>query len=367
MTAPQKDPARLRWPISLTACAVALTMLASACTGDDQTVSPTAASTPVATATSIAPLTSGSPTMAPTTEAPTSTGPTTSTTSATTSTTLAPTTTAAPTTTLPAIAPLNPALGALGSHGGAETSRLQQRLLELGFWLTGVDGQYGPTTRQAVLAFQKYYGLKRSGTVDSATAAQVSSVTARVQARTGSGSTVEIDKDRQVLFIVQNGLTVWAINTTTGNGQYYLEQNQKDATKFEAGRAVTPSGRFKIYRQRPDGWWEGDLGKIYRPKYFNGGEAMHGMSNVPAYPASHGCVRVSIPAMDMIWGLDFVTKGLPVWVYGNDVDARNKPISPPPPTTVPPSTSTTTTTTVPASSSTTTTSSSIPSTPPTSP
>jgi len=31
---------------------------------------------------------------------------------------------------------------------------------------------------------------------------------------------------------------------------------------------------------------------IYYPSYFSGGFAIHGSASVPAYPASHGCVRV---------------------------------------------------------------------------
>jgi N-acetylmuramoyl-L-alanine amidase len=31
---------------------------------------------------------------------------------------------------------------------------------------------------------------------------------------------------------------------------------------------------------------------MYRPNYFYGGYAVPGMTSVPAYPASHGCVRM---------------------------------------------------------------------------
>ncbi|MEK7411268.1 MAG: L,D-transpeptidase, partial [Actinomycetota bacterium] len=74
-------------------------------------------------------------------------------------------------------------------------------------------------------------------------------------------------------------------------------------------------GKFKINRERPNGWWVGDLGQIYRPKYFSGGIAIHGSYSVPAYPASHGCVRISTAAMDMIWDLDLLPRGTTVWVY----------------------------------------------------
>jgi len=79
---------------------------------------------------------------------------------------------------------------------------------------------------------------------------------------------------------------------------------------------VTPVGIFKIDRERPDGWWIGDLGQIYRPKYFSGGVAIHGSMSVPAYPSSHGCVRVTTKAMDFIWDNDILPRGTQVLVYG---------------------------------------------------
>ena len=33
-----------------------------------------------------------------------------------------------------------------------------------------------------------------------------------------------------------------------------------------------------------------------------GGVAVHGAPRVPNYPASHGCIRVVNPVMDLIWG-----------------------------------------------------------------
>ena len=268
---------------------------------------------------------------------------TTSTSTTSTSTTTVPPATT--TTTTLAVPLLDRAIAAVGSRDGEETVRVQQRLLEAGFWLVAVDGDYGHTTKQAVMAFQKYYGLKATGKVDDNTALALTQVSTWPVARsTEQGTIVEVDKDRQVLMIVVNGRVLWVLNTSTGSGQWFLEQNQKDLTKWELGRSITDSGRFKINRERSNGWWAGDLGEIYRPKYFNGGIAIHGSRSIPNYPASHGCVRVSTAAMDMIWETGILPKGTPVWVYGNDIEAENeKPEMP----------TTTTSTSVPALESTT--------------
>ena len=104
-------------------------------------------------------------------------------------------------------------------------------------------------------------------------------------------------------------------NTSTGSGIPYEAQNKNDPTKIETGDAQTPEGLFKTTRERPEGWWEGDLGKIYRPKYFVGGVAVHGMTSVPNHPASHGCVRLSTMAMDFIWDQNLIPLHTVVWVH----------------------------------------------------
>lgn len=222
---------------------------------------------------------------------------------------------------VPVAAPEAP-FAAVGNNGGDETARIQQRLLDLGFWHAGVDGSYGLTTEQAVLAFQKYHGLERSGRVDDATAAALTNMTERGHALADAGTLVEVDKDRQLLFIVHGGQTVWIFNTSTGSGKVYDVANQNDATVREQGDSQTPNGLHAVTRQRPEGWWEGDLGKIYRPKYFVGGVAVHGSNSVPAYPASHGCVRLTTPAMDFVWDANLIPLDTPVWVHGS-----NAPVS----------------------------------------
>jgi peptidoglycan hydrolase-like protein with peptidoglycan-binding domain len=274
------------------------------------TATATAPATPAAIAapaTTVAP-----PPTVPVTEAPT--------------TTAAPTTTTAPlppVTTLPPgprnvepIAPLDVPLSAVGSSSGGETARLQQRLVELNFWTGSVDGSYDLTTKQAVMAFQKYNGLNTTGAVDGDTAAAMSAATEQARSAADAGTLVEIDKSRQLLFFVVDGRTQWIFNTSTANGQPYEEEDQNTPGEIQKGVAITPNGLHKVNRERPVGWWEGDLGRIYRPKYFVGGVAVHGSNSVPNYPASHGCVRVTTQAMDYIWETGMMPMGIPVWVHG---------------------------------------------------
>ncbi len=256
-----------------------------------------------------------------TTEAPTTTEATTTTVEPTT-TTEAPTTTVEPTTTtipLPTnveiVGPNATPLEAVGGHSGEATAAIQARLLQLGFWNAGADGEYGFSTKQAVMAFQKYIGLPPDGLVDQTTADYLANFVEKAHAAADTGTLVEVDKAKQLLFIVVDGKTQWTFNTSTGSGIPYEAANKNDPTKIEKGDAVTPDGLFHTTRERPEGWWEGDLGKIYRPKYFVGGVAVHGMTSVPNHPASHGCVRLSIQAMDFIWDQNLMPLRITVWVH----------------------------------------------------
>jgi lipoprotein-anchoring transpeptidase ErfK/SrfK len=104
-----------------------------------------------------------------------------------------------------------------------------------------------------------------------------------------------------------NGTIDWVLNTATGGGYTYWDHGR-------AHRAITPTGSFAVIRQ-VDGWDHSSLGMLWRPKYFVGGIAVHGYETVPPYPASHGCVRVSIQAMDWIWATGQAPVGARVVVY----------------------------------------------------
>ena len=237
-------------------------------------------------------------------------------------TTLPPETTIATVTTLPplqpvvvAVASMAVSLVAVGQTDGPETARVQQRLLDLGFWLQSTNGDYGVTTSQAVMAFQKYAGLVANSEVDDATAAALTNATTRAYGTANQGSLIEVDKDRQLLFIIQEANTVWTINISTGSGIPFKERDKNEWGKWVHGDAITPDGIFVIDRQVEKGWRTGDLGDIYRPKYFNEGIALHGAYKIPNYPASHGCVRMSTPAMDFLWSADLAPMGMKIWVH----------------------------------------------------
>lgn len=180
---------------------------------------------------------------------------------------------------------------------------LQQRLLDLGFWLSTADGNYGVTTTQAVMAFQFWKGLNTTGVTDDATATAINSTLCRPTPGVAGSDLLEVDKSQQLAYVIKGGRVVWVLHVSTGNGRNYDEENQKSGGR-EIGVAITPTGDFRVYRVSDVARYEGTLGSMYRPRFFSGGVAVHGTSSVPNFPASHGCVRVTNPAMDMLWAID---------------------------------------------------------------
>src|SRR5947208_14201315 len=58
---------------------------------------------------------------------------------------------------------------------GPDVTELQQKLKDLGFDPNGVDGNFGPGTRDAVIAFQQSKGLQADGIAGPATLAALQS------------------------------------------------------------------------------------------------------------------------------------------------------------------------------------------------
>ncbi len=257
----------------------------------------------------LAPTDTIAPTVPPTLTPP---APPTTVSPPTTVTPPAPPTTVSPPTTVPEADPEpdpEPGDGTTlrpGAKGPAVVA-LQERLRSLGYWLSTPDGTYGGLTVQAVMAFQKVEGMDRDGIAGSATLAALDDAR-RPAAASSGGDLIEVDKARQVLFVVRDGEVRWTLNVSTGTEEPYWVNGRTEM-------ADTPAGDWQV-EWAVDGVDVGELGGLYRPRYFHGdGIAVHGYSDVPAWPASHGCVRVSNPAMDWIWAEGLMPVGSPVWVY----------------------------------------------------
>ena len=173
----------------------------------------------------------------------------------------------------------------------------QRRLVSLGFLLPGdANGQDGPQSQTAVLAFQKWEGLTRDGVLGPQTMARLQTAT-RPQpiTRGGPGKRAEVLLGRQVVLAINNNQVVRVIPVSTG----------KPSTP-------TPAGNFKVYAKFAK-WWSTPFQEwLLWAVPFNGGVAFHYFPDVPPYAASHGCVRQM--ATTAKWLYDFSYIGMPVKV-----------------------------------------------------
>jgi hypothetical protein len=170
--------------------------------------------------------------------------------------------------------------------------RLIQRGLSALHYAAPRSGVYDAATERAVLAWRKVTHRARTFTAsrDVLLAVLAGQGAWRVR-HPADGRHVEADLSRQVLVLVSGSRVQRIYNVSSGS-------------------PATPTvlGRFRAYRKDPGTNSHG----MVHSTYFVGGYAIHGYASVPAYNASHGCLRVPIPDSWAIYR--FVRMGDVVWV-----------------------------------------------------
>jgi len=181
----------------------------------------------------------------------------------------------------------------LGSHGAA-VQRLQQGLASMRFLRArGMQaGSFDMRTWHAVVAFQGWNGLARDGIVGPHTRRALAHPRRLTPWSTTRG--YEVHVRAQVLLMIGQGKVQRAIHVSTGAG------------------GTTPVGHFRVRRRETLSW--SNKFHVWMPlaQYFYGGYAMHQFPSVPAYPASHGCIRVPAQEASSVW--NFGRVGMRLWV-----------------------------------------------------
>ena len=158
------------------------------------------------------------------------------------------------------------------SRSGPSMRFLQQRLAAIGYW-PGRSGRYDLRTRWAVMAFRKVNRMARNFSLTRGIYVRVARGAGGFVPRykaTGRDR-VEARISRQVYVLINaKGRVYRVVPTSTGKPGFRSD-----------------IGRFRFYRKSPG---TNGLGMV-NSVYYNGGEALHGYSSVPPYPASHGCLR----------------------------------------------------------------------------
>jgi hypothetical protein len=187
-----------------------------------------------------------------------------------------------------------------------DVASVQKRLAELKYYVGPIDGKAGAGMTSSVMAFQKVNGLAADGGIGPQTLAALENPKTP-SLKGGAGTRIEVDLTKQVLYYVQGNQLQRIMPVSSGNGATYSNPGGGTA------RALTPVGTYHIQR-RISGVRNAPLGTLYDPLYFYQGWAIHGSNSVPAYPASHGCVRVT--RSDAVWLFGRAPVGTQVVLYG---------------------------------------------------
>jgi hypothetical protein len=178
------------------------------------------------------------------------------------------------------------ALGAVSPGRGGTASRLLQRgLHRLGY----VD----PSLDRAVLAFRKVNRMSRNSSMSRAVFEKVFAGKGGYHLRyPNAGKHVEGNLERQVVVLADHGRV---------ERVYHMS----------SGKPSTPTvrGSFRFYSKTPGT----NSHEMLDSNYFIGGYAIHGYPEVPAYAASHGCIRV--PNSDAASIYAWISLGDRIFVY----------------------------------------------------
>ena len=168
-----------------------------------------------------------------------------------------------------------------------------------------VDGISGPVTRQRLCAFRLSAGLPVStddmvaGSDEEAMLMAAETLGIPFTSAILAERWVLIDQTCQIMFVgVGTERLQFVFPTSTGLAEF----------------PTRPQTRSRVFKYDPalaNGGWHDSFdfpaaednplnGNMYKPLYFDGGQAIHGANNVPRSPASHGCARLRLEDMDAL-------------------------------------------------------------------
>ena len=173
----------------------------------------------------------------------------------------------------------------------------------MGIAALAVDGDSGAVTEQRLCAFRLAAGLPVStddmepGSEEEAVLLDMTELPIPDTQATETSRWILIDQRCQIMFVGAGDEHLqFVFPTSTGAGPFNTR----------------PQDRTRAYRYNPashNGGWHNSLtypaaednplnGNMYRPLYFDGGQAIHGANNVPRSPASKGCARLRVGHQD---------------------------------------------------------------------
>lgn len=181
-----------------------------------------------------------------------------------------------------------------------------------------VDGIWGPQTAQGMCTFRQISGLtpSRGGLTDTDLAklrsynswySRLGSIPA--PARNGRSTYLLANETCQTMVYARGGVYVKVFRISTGkagynspNGNYWLGATYPGwscSTLFPESCYLHSAGANAWYNTK--GVKYSKYGNMYNKRSFSGSYMLHGSGSVPTYPASHGCIRVSVANSDWLY------------------------------------------------------------------
>lgn len=215
----------------------------------------------------------------------------------------------------------NPAVVAAETAAAVEAqqTKLNQLFAGLGIRDLLVDGISGPVTRQRLCAARLSLGLPvtltdmEPGSEEERALMAAESLNLPFTSALNSERWILIDRTCQIMFVGEGAERLtYVFPTSTG----------------EAGYETRDQDRSRVFRYDPalaNGGWHNSTtfpvaidnpinGNMYKPLYFDGGQAIHGANNVPTTPQSKGCARLRPADQDALVGwLGLADAGGPTW------------------------------------------------------
>lgn len=198
-------------------------------------------------------------------------------------------------------------------------SNLQAKTNELlaGYGMPQVitDGKYGNETKRAVCTAEWLLGLDNpsrhviKANSDTAKAIMTASgVLVPPKARGKSGQWADANKTCQSVVFGTDSSINMIFKTSSGDLGRGMDTPVGDNFKVQAyDPAPLTKDEIENGTKRRAGWHDSSTapspsgrGNMYKPIYFNGGVAFHGADQVPTFPASHKCLRLTPANMDRL-------------------------------------------------------------------
>jgi lipoprotein-anchoring transpeptidase ErfK/SrfK len=187
----------------------------------------------------------------------------------------------------------------------AQQAKLNELFTNKGLSPLTVDGQSGRQTRQQLCAARVALNIPVSrdamapGSLEEIALMQTNTLPTPPTAPVQAGRWVLIDQTCQIMFVGDGpNNVVFVFPTSTGLPQYRT-RDQEASRVFRYDPATANKG-WHDSSQYPAASDNPLNGNMYKPLYFDNGQAIHGANTVPTSPASHGCARLRVADQDTL-------------------------------------------------------------------